>query len=685
MCGIFGYLNHLVPRTRHRILQILLQGLQRLEYRGYDSAGVAFDDLKEGEELTQVIRKKGKVSSLNDEVFGREDIDWDSVLDTHVGIAHTRWATHGVPNEVNSHPQRSNSKNEFVVVHNGIITNYKDIKKFLESRDYVFESDTDTEVIPKLLNYLYHSQSTDEEEPTLQELMEQVIQQLEGAFAIVCKSIHYPGEIVATRRGSPLLIGIFSDTSIVTDDIPTCVFANGGVPDSSSYIAPDFQRANSFSTFNPSEENRQIEYFFASDASAVIEHTNKVIFLEDDDVAAVKKNGSLSIHHIRKSKAVAAERELHTIKMQLQEIMKGSFDYFMQKEIFEQPESVVNTMRGRILFDEYKVVLGGLKDHIPMIRRSRRIIFIACGTSYHSALATRQLLEELTELPVVVELASDFLDRSTPIFRDDVVFFISQSGETADTLNALRYCKQRGALTVGITNTVGSSISRETHCGVHVNAGPEIGVASTKAYTSQFVALVMFGLVMSEDRVSKQPRRRQIIDGLKVLPDLIKKVLGQNEKIRELAKELHHHKSIIVMGRGFNYATCLEGALKIKEVAYLHSEGILSGEIKHGPLALIDDKMPVIMIITKDNVYKKCINAFEQVSARSGRPVVICEEGDEEILSRVTRTVQMPHIVDCLQGILTVIPLQLLSFHIAVMGGHDVDCPRHLAKSVTVE
>lgn len=700
MCGIFGYLNYLVPRTRHYILETLLKGLQRQEYRGYDSAGLAFDGKKlheSGPHSTRVVKKRGKVESLNNEVFSATDLDLEEVFLTHVGIAHTRWATHGVPNEVNSHPQRSDDNNEFVVVHNGIVTNYKDIKTFLEERGYVFESDTDTEVIPKLLKYLYHSQSSDEVTHSFQELVEQAILQMEGAFAIVCKSTNFPGEIVASRRGSPLLIGIQTSQHILTDDIPalyntTRLKAGIDPLNPFSYLSseppmdsPEFQRSSSFSHFSVDDIERHIEYYFASDASAIIEHTNRVIFLEEDDVAAVKQDGSLSIHHVRKSKTVKAERELHTLKMKIQEIMKGSFDYFMQKEIFEQPESIVNTMRGRVNFDEYKVILGGLKEHIPMMRRCRRLILIACGTSYHSALATRQLIEELTELPVVVELSSDFLDRNTPIFRDDVAFFVSQSGETADTLNALRYCKYHGALTVGITNTVGSSISRDTHCGVHINAGPEIGVASTKAYTSQFVALVMFSLIMCDDRVSMQTRRKEIIDGLKQLPVLIKEILKQDQEIKKLAEELYQYKSVIVMGRGFNYATCLEGALKIKELSYLHSEGILSGELKHGPLAMIDNEMPVIMIITKDNVHTKCINALEQVSARSCQPIVICEKDDNEVLQRVSRTLQIPHIVDCLQGILTVIPLQLLSFHIAVLRGYDVDCPRHLAKSVTVE
>jgi len=342
-------------------------------------------------------------------------------------------------------------------------------------------------------------------------------------------------------------------------------------------------------------------------------------------------------------------------------------------------------MRGRVNVESGVVVLGGVKDYIPEIKRCRRLLLIACGTSYHSAIATRQLLEELTELPVMIDLASDFLDRNTPIFRDDVCFFISQSGETADTLMALRYCKQRGSLIVGITNTVGSSICRESHCGVHINAGPEIGVASTKAYTSQIISLVMFALVMSEDHISLQPRRMEIIQGLKQLPDQIKEVLKVDDLVNQLAKELYEHKSLLVMGRGYNYATCLEGALKIKELTYMHSEGILAGELKHGPLALVDKAMPVIMVVTRDPVYPKCMNALQQVTAREGEPIIICETGDVETQKHSSKSIEVPHTVDCLQGILTVIPMQLLSYHIAVLRGCNVDCPRNLAKSVTVE
>ncbi|XP_049303272.1 glutamine--fructose-6-phosphate aminotransferase [isomerizing] 1 isoform X4 [Bactrocera dorsalis] len=673
MCGIFAYLNYLTPKSRHEVLDLLLNGLRRLEYRGYDSTGVAIDSPQANDIV--MVKRCGKVKVLEDAITehfsGKE---YDEPVMTHVGIAHTRWATHGVPCETNSHPQRSDDENSFVVVHNGIVTNYKDVKTFLEKRGYIFESDTDTEVIAKLVHHLWKKHPG----YSFRELVEQVIQQLEGAFAIAIKSKHFPGECVASRRGSPLLVGIKTKTRLSTDHIPILYGKDTEAP--KTKVLP---RTESTSEFMPLEE-KEVEYFFASDASAVIEHTNRVIYLEDDDVAAVR-DGTLSIHRLKKCLDDPHAREITTLKMEIQQIMKGNYDYFMLKEIFEQPESVVNTMRGRVRFDSKSVVLGGIKDFIPEIKRCRRLMLIGCGTSYHSAVATRQLLEELTELPVMVELASDFLDRNTPIFRDDVCFFISQSGETADSLMALRYCKQRGALIVGITNTVGSSICRESHCGVHINAGPEIGVASTKAYTSQFISLVMFALVMSEDRLSLQQRRLEIIQALYELPDRIRQVLKLDSQVQELAKDLFQHKSLLIMGRGYNFATCLEGALKVKELTYMHSEGIMAGELKHGPLALIDDRMPVMMIVLRDPVYIKCINALQQVTSRKGCPIIICEEGDEETKSYSSRSLEIPRTVDCLQGILTVIPMQLLSYHIAVLRGCDVDCPRNLAKSVTVE
>uniref|UniRef100_G1PN79 glutamine--fructose-6-phosphate transaminase (isomerizing) n=1 Tax=Myotis lucifugus TaxID=59463 RepID=G1PN79_MYOLU len=690
--GIFAYMNYRVPRTRKEIFETLVKGLQRLEYRGYDSAEkgeIDGNNNEDKERHIRLVKKRGKVKALDEELYKQDSMDLEVEFETHFGIAHTRWATHGAPSAVNSHPQRSDRGNEFVVIHNGIITNYKDLRKFLESKGYEFESETDTETIAKLIKYVFDNREI--EDITFSTLVERVIQQLEGAFALVFKSIHYPGEAVATRRGSPLLIGVRSEYKLSTEQVPvlymTCKSrspAPGGNIESVNNIRkPRVQRLDS-STCLQAVGNKAVEFFFASDASAIIEHTNRVIFLEDDDIAAAA-GGKLSIHRVKRSASDDPSRAIQTLQMELQQIMKGNFSAFMQKEIFEQPESVFNTMRGRVNFETSTVLLGGLKAHLKEIRRCRRLIVIGCGTSYHAAVATRQVLEELTELPVMVELASDFLDRNTPVFRDDVCFFISQSGETADTLLALRYCKDRGALTVGVTNTVGSSISRETDCGVHINAGPEVGVASTKAYTSQFISLVMFGLMMSEDRVSLQDRRREIIRGLQSLPELIKEVLSLDQKIHDLALELYTQRSLLVMGRGYNYATCLEGALKIKEITYMHSEGILAGELKHGPLALIDKQMPIIMVIMKDPCFAKCQNALQQITARQGRPIILCSKDDTESSKFAYKMIELPPTVDCLQGILSVIPLQLLSFHLAVLRGYDVDFPRNLAKSVTVE
>jgi len=697
MCGIFAYLNYLTPKTRKEILDLLINGLKRLEYRGYDSAGVGIDG--PNEEGIILVKKKGKVQMLKDEIYSQEkNLMFEKEHEVHVGISHTRWATHGVPSEVNSHPQRSDDANKFIVVHNGIITNYKEVKMFLQAKGHKFESDTDTEVISKLIKHLHDKYPGD----SFRRLVEKAIQQLEGAFACCFKSSAFPGQLVATRRGSPLLVGIKTEAILESDSIPVQyskdlegkkhhfgVTSGTSTPQASRKTSAEFRMAapegESISMCKPSDK---VEYFFASDASAIIEHTNRVIFLEDDDVAAVA-NGVLSIHRVKRGvdDGNQISRDITSLQMEIEQIMKGDYSTFMQKEIFEQPESVVNTMRGRINFDAGEVTLGGIKDFIPEIKRCRRLLLIGCGTSYHSAIASRALLEELTELPVMLDLASDFLDRNTPIFRDDVCFFISQSGETADTLNALRYCKQRGALIVGITNTVGSTISRESHCGVHINAGPEIGVASTKAYTSQILSLTMFGLVLSEDRMSFRPRRQEIINCLKDLPDLIKEVLKQDEKVLNIAKQLYQNRSILIMGRGYNFSTCLEGALKIKELTYMHCEGIQSGELKHGPLALVDETVPIIMLIMRDNVHTKCMNALQQVTARKGRPIIVCEKGDTETQKWASedRFIEVPKTVDALQSILTVIPMQLLSYHLAVLRDCNVDCPRNLAKSVTVE
>jgi len=733
MCGIFAYLNFLTPKSRQEILEIILNGLQRLEYRGYDSAGIAIDGGNGPVSITtptRILRKKGKVGALREEVEAATGNGLSPAItfETHSAIAHTRWATHGEPSEHNSHPQRSDDSNEFVVVHNGILTNFKDLRQFLGAKGFTFESDTDTEVIPKLLKHFFDLHLKKGKSLSFRELVELAFAQIEGAYAVVIKSRHFPAEMVATRRGSPLLVGVKCEHRLTTDHIPV-VFSthrpcSPGSINTSTTSSGD--RSHNFTTGSPNElakspqsffspfrpqtvcqgspnssslshtelhakgENNSVEYFFASDASAIIEHTNQVMYMEDDDVAAVKE-GVLTIHRRKADDASIVDeptkREIHTLKMELQQIMKGNYEHFMLKEIMEQPESVVNTMRGRVNFDKQVVCLGGIKEYISEIRRAKRLLLIACGTSYHSAVATRAILEELSELPVMTELASDFLDRNTPIFRDDVCVFISQSGETADTMEALRYCKSRNALCVGITNTVGSSISRESHCGVHLNAGPEIGVASTKAYTSQFVAFVLFALMLSDDSISKRNRRKSIIEGLFALPDLIKEVLELGPEIEKLAEDYTTKNSLLIMGRGFNYATCLEGALKVKELTYMHSEGILSGELKHGPLAMVDETLPILMIVMRDALYEKCMNALSQVTARRGRPILLCEKNDKATMEANAGCpcIQVPKTVDCLQGILNIVPLQLLSYHIALKKGFNVDCPRNLAKSVTVQ
>ncbi|KAL7416483.1 glutamine-fructose-6-phosphate transaminase [Mrakia frigida] len=690
MCGIFAYCSYLQERDRKYITDVLTQGLSRLEYRGYDSAGIGIDG-DEGEPF-MLFKEVGKVAQLR-KLISESKVDMTRSFVTQTSMAHTRWATHGQPSRGNCHPHRSDNKNEFIVVHNGIITNYKELKLVLEKRGYHFETETDTEAVAVLCKYVWDSQPT--KRLTFTTLIKAVIKELEGSFAFLFKSVHFPSEIVLARRGSPLLIGVKTDKKLKVDFVDVEI-----APDSDKLDLLNRETASMLSVPAASNSNirrtqsraflsddgmpQPIEFFIASDASAVVEHTKRVLYLEDDDIAHIA-DGELHIHRLRKDDGMSSVRAIETLEIELAEIMKGQFDHFMQKEIYEQPESVVNTMRGRVNFDTRTINLGGLKSYLNVIRRCRRICFIACGTSYHSCVATRAIFEELTEVPINVELASDFLDRRCPIFRDDVCVFVSQSGETADTILSMRYCLERGALCLGVVNTVGSTISRESHCGVHINAGPEIGVASTKAYTSQYIALIMMAVQFSDDRLSKQERRRSIIDGLHDLPSQISRVLKQDKALQQLARDtLAKEKSLLIMGRGYQFATCLEGALKIKEVAYCHCEGILAGELKHGPLALIDEHLPVILIMTQDSLYPKVQSALQQVKARKGQPIVICND-DDDGFSADDRLIRVPKTVDCLQGLVNIIPLQLLSYHLAVMNGVDVDFPRNLAKSVTTE
>ncbi|GJC80030.1 glucosamine-fructose-6-phosphate aminotransferase [Colletotrichum tofieldiae] len=699
MCGIFGYVNYLVEKDRKFILDTLVNGLSRLEYRGYDSAGLAVDGDKKNEVFA--FKEVGKVAKLK-ELIAESDVDQTKYFDSHAGIAHTRWATHGPPSRLNCHPHRSDPTWEFTVVHNGIITNYKELKTLLSAKGFKFETETDTECIAKLAKYLY------DQHPDIgfTDLAKAVINELEGAYGLLIKSVHYPHEVIAARKGSPLVIGVktqkrmkvdFVDVEYSEEGVLSAETAsqNVALKKQDNFLnpnallgAPDkslLHRSQSRAFMTDDGMPMPTEFFLSSDPSAIVEHTKKVMYLEDDDIAHIHE-GSLNIHRLKKADGSSNVRTIQTLELELQEIMKGKFDHFMQKEIFEQPESVVNTMRGRLDAANKTVTLGGLRSYISTIRRCRRIIFIACGTSYHSCMAVRGVFEELAEIPIAVELASDFLDRQAPVFRDDTCVFVSQSGETADSLMALRYCLERGALTVGIVNVVGSSISLLTHCGVHVNAGPEIGVASTKAYTSQFIAMVMFALSLSEDRASKQRRREEIMEGLAKIPEQIKDILTQDQAIKELcSKTFQNQKSLLLLGRGAQFSTALEGALKIKEISYLHCEAVMSGELKHGVLALVDENLPIIMILTRDDLFKKSLNAYQQVIARGGKPIVICNPSDEEFKTSEAEKIEIPKTVDALQGILNVVPLQLIAYWLAVMEGLNVDFPRNLAKSVTVE
>lgn len=696
-------MNFNAARERRFILQLLLNGLKRLEYRGCDSSGIAIDSdpvinntINDNQGLINrkinsqhrpplVFRQEGKIEKLVASVYHEANIthlDLETTFLTHSGIAHTRWATHGEPSSKNSHPQSSGKDNEFLVVHNGIITNYLVLKETLLRHGFEFESDTDTEVIAKLAKFVYDSLVEDMENceegqknlPFSQVVME-VMRQLEGAYALVFKSLHYIDELVACKRGSPLLLGVkegAENEKILDAGAGTDIFL---------------------------DPRRPKEFFLSSDANALIEHTKRVMVIEDNEVVHMK-DGSVSIYKFDFDKAkilgdiprpASVHRALSTLHMEVEQLSKGSYEHYMQKEIFEQPESLTTTMRGRLIpggDSKLKgVLLGGLKEHLQTIRRSRRILFIGCGTSYNAALASRPIIEELSGVPVAMEIASDLLDRQGPIYREDTAIFVSQSGETADTLQALDYAKRNGALCVGITNTVGSAIARGTHCGVHINAGCEIGVASTKAYTSQIAVIIMLAVALGDDSLASQQRREAIIDDLFHIPSKVQEVLKLDEDMRELAKLLVDEKSLLVFGRGYNYATALECALKVKEVSLMHSEGILAGEMKHGPLALVDETLPIIVIATRDATLSKQQSVIQQLQARKGRLIVLCTKGDAEILcpNGGCRIIEVPYVEDCLQPLLNIIPCQLLAYHLTLLRGHNVDQPRNLAKSVTTQ
>jgi len=610
MCGIVGYIGS------QNCVPLLINGLKRLEYRGYDSAGLGL--ISNGD--SQVLKKKGKVSILEKELD-------EITISPSLGIAHTRWATHGVPNEVNAHPHFNKEKNLFVI-HNGIIENYITIKKGLQSLGYDFISDTDSEVIPLLIDsFLKKGYS-------LVKAVHAALSKVHGTYGIAVVYAKEPNKLIAARKGSPLVIGV-----------------------------------------------GEKENFVASDVSAIITHTKHVVYLEDGEIAEIYSDR----FYTRTLDEEIVDKEVHQITMTLDEIDKSGYDHFMLKEIMEQPQSVCNSMRGRLIIEKGTSKLGGLESVEEKLNKSRRIVISACGTSWHAGLTGEYMFEQHVRIPTEVEYASEFRYRNPIVYPDDAMFFISQSGETADTLAALREAKIRGALVMGICNAVGSSIPRETHAGVYTHAGPEIGVASTKAFTSQLVVLALITLSLARKKNMSLIDGQNIAKEMDKLPGKIEQILKLNDQIEEIADEFKEAENFLYLGRGYNFPVALEGALKLKEISYIHAEGYPAAEMKHGPIALIEDKVPSVFIAPQDSTYNKIISNIEEVKARKGRVIAIANENDNDIDRLVDYSIKIPETIRMLMPILSVIPLQLLAYHIAVKKGLNVDQPRNLAKSVTVE
>lgn len=615
MCGIVGYIGH------RDAYPIIVKGLQRLEYRGYDSAGVAIFD---GNEIN-LVKTKGKVEDLKKKA--KKSISTEGSL----GIGHTRWATHGVPNDVNSHPHYSNSGN-LVIIHNGIIENYESVKKELTKRGYFFHSDTDTEV---LVNLIEEVQKT--EDVMLGQAVQIALNQVVGAYAIAVFDQRKPDEIVVAKLGSPLAIGV--------------------------------------------GEN---EFFIASDASPFIEFTNNAVYLEDEEMAIVRLGKEIKLRKI-KDDAVAYPNILE-LQMNLEEIEKGGYDHFMLKEIYEQPRAILDTYRGRLRADQGIVKMAGIDQHLEKFMNAHRIIIVACGTSWHAGLVAEYIFEDLARIPVEVEYASEFRYRNPVITKNDVVIAISQSGETADTLAAIKLAKENGAFVFGVCNVVGSSIARETHAGAYTHAGPEIGVASTKAFTTQITVLTLIALKLAKEKGEfSESKFHEYLIELETIPSKVERALESNPLIEIISEVYKDSTNCLYLGRGYNFPVALEGALKLKEISYIHAEGYPAAEMKHGPIALIDEQMPVFVIATKKGHYEKVVSNIQEIKSRKGKIIAIVTEGDEQVTELADHVIEIPETFESLTPLLTTIPLQLLSYHIAVMRNCNVDQPRNLAKSVTVE
>lgn len=615
MCGIVGYIG---PREAY---PIIIKGLKRLEYRGYDSAGLALFD---GEKFIS-SKTKGKVSDLEARA------EAENTFKGSMGIGHTRWATHGVPNDVNSHPHFSNS-GELVIIHNGIIENYEPLKQELINRGYTFKSDTDTEVLVNLIEDVQKNKGL-----KLGKAVQYALNQVVGAYAICVMDIKKPNEIIAARLGSPLAIGIGEG-----------------------------------------------EYFVASDASPFIEYTNNAIYLEDEEMAIIRLHKPIKIRKIKSDSEVSPY--IQELQLNLEQIEKGGYDHFMLKEIYEQPQVIRDTFRGRLITEQGLIKMAGIEDNLDKFINAKRIIIAACGTSWHAGLVAEYMIEEFARIPVEVEYASEFRYRNPIINADDVVIAISQSGETADTLAAIKLAKEKGAFVFGVCNVVGSSIARETHAGAYTHAGPEIGVASTKAFTTQITVLALLALRLAKAKgTMSQPEYLRNLIELELIPEKVAEALKENDQILEIAKIYKDAPNCLFLGRGFNFPVALEGALKLKEISYIHAEGYPAAEMKHGPIALIDENMPVIVIAPNQNHYDKVVSNIQEIKARSGKIIALVSKGDTQVKALADHTIEMPNSTEALTSIIATIPLQLLSYHVAVLRGTNVDQPRNLAKSVTVE
>ncbi len=611
MCGIVAYIG---ARDAY---PILIKGLKRLEYRGYDSSGVA---LLNGD--TTIYKKRGKVSELEAHVRGKE-------TKSTIGMGHTRWATHGEPSDLNAHPHQS-EKGLFTIIHNGIIENYSVLKKTLMDQGMKFYSDTDTEVLANLIEYIYTS-----EDVSVEVAVSLALQKVEGAYGLVLVSREDPKLMIAARRSSPLVIGLGNN-----------------------------------------------EYFIASDATPIVEYTDRVIYLNNDDIALIRKDELVLKNLVSESTKV----NIKTLDMSISEMEKQGYEHYMLKEIFEQPRSIKDTFRGRIQTETNEIRLGGLLDVKDQLVNAKRIVVIACGTSWHAGLVGEYLIEDLARIPVEVEYASEFRYRNPMIGPEDVVLAISQSGETADTLAAIQLARDAGALVLGICNVAGSSISRETHAGVYTHAGIEIGVASTKAFTAQVTVLTMMAIMIGKEKgLLSDERFSQLLKELNAVPGQIEKILEQNEEFKRIAETYKDASNALYLGRGVSFPVALEGALKLKEISYIHAEGYPAAEMKHGPIALIDENMPVVFIATKDGSYDKIVSNIQEVKARNGEVIAIVSEGDTIIREMADHVIEIPKSDEALVSLTAVVPLQLIAYHIALMRGCDVDQPRNLAKSVTVE